>query len=163
MSEINRVATLNEILRARAKKKKTGNVNYKKVEWNGIKFASITEKNEYIKFDLLQKAGKIINLRKGETVILVKMGKFIKNGKVSKQEDLKYTPDCEFYAIDLDFHGCKIKGKNVIVEVKSPITAKKVDYRMRRRMFLNTLKKDEVFLEVIVDKKSFKTVLWEVK
>ena len=90
------------------------------------------------------------------------MGKFIKNGKVSKVENLKYTADFSFYALALKYNEHVIIGKNVIVEVKSIATAKKTDYAMRRKMFLNTLKKDDVFLEIVVGK-GIKTTLWEVK
>ncbi len=137
-------------------------VQAKSVEWMGIKFESITERNEYMTLYAEQERGNIINLHKvTEPVVLAEIGHVLKNGKKSKQQDIKFKYDFSFYAINLKYRGVHLKDTNVNLEVKSKQTEKETAYKIRRRMFLKQMGKDEVFLEAISDWGNFTTVLWE--
>lgn len=143
---------------------KRNKYNARKVKYKGIEFDSKLELDIYIMLENAEETEKILNLYKNnKSVILAKMGYFLKNGKKSKVTDIKYKYDFSFYARNLTLFGHDLKNINVNVEIKSTQTAKARDYSLRRRLYLNTLEKDEVFLEIVYDKKKgYKTTLWSL-
>ena len=98
----------------------------KEIVIDGIKFKSIKEGNRYIELKTLQRDGKIKNLELQPRYQLVKGVKF--DGDKRAKPAMRYTADFRYFDVDL--------GKEVVEDVKSAITKKKADYRMRRHMML---------------------------
>lgn len=106
-------------------------------------------------FKVLESAGEILGvkrLKKGEDSIILVEGEYVeKNGKASKLQDMKYTPD--FLLLDVDSEipvgsrKYKIKDKIVYVEIKTEKT-KTDSYNIRKKMFIYQLKEGEIFLEI---------------
>lgn len=106
-------------------------------------------------FKILEQSGEILavkRLKKGEDSIILKEGGYVeKNNKVSKVQDIKYTPD--FLLLDVNSNipigsrSYKVKDKVVYVEIKTEKT--KTDaYQIRKKMFILKLKEGETFLEI---------------
>lgn len=93
------------------RKRKYGN---KPVVWNGIKFASKKERNHYVDLVNLQRGGLISDLKPHPSFDLHALGGL----KVGR-----YTADASYIE-----NGCL-----VVLDVKSPSTAKETAYRMRFR------------------------------
>jgi hypothetical protein len=128
-------------------------------------FDSLAEKTFYFRIlSNLEKTGKIRDLKrldnKKDYFILVDNFKINKNNKISKQSNIKYTPDFYFYNINSNFFPYLPDGKKVYCEFKSKITEKKTDYRIRRKMFVKTLDANTIFLEVISTNKRLEYVVW---
>ena len=98
----------------------------KKVVVDGIKFDSKKEARRYQDLLLMQRAGEISDLELQPKFELVKGVKF--SGDKRAKPAIRYTAD--FAYTD------NRTGKRVIEDVKSPVTRKKTDYKMRRHMML---------------------------
>lgn len=128
---------------------------YKNIK-NG-KNDSIAEKRYFDSvLNPLLRSGKISHLRrldknkKGDYVVIQEGFEITKNGKNSKQRDMRYTPDFYFYNINSNFFPYLSDGKHVYLELKSEATVKEPAYNMRKKMFLKMLDVNSAFIEVIV-------------
>lgn len=117
--------------------KKGGNRPRKVIEYAGISFDSALEL-EYFKaqIQLHPDLGKCLSFD------IIPSFDVIKDGKQSKVRALTYTPDFVRGNGEATFY----------IEVKSPFTAKKTDYILRKKLFLHNLKADEFFIEAIKEK-----------
>lgn len=106
-----------------AKRPKYGN---KKIEIDGIKFDSKKEGRRYQELLLLQRAGEISDLELQPRFSLVEGVKF--SGDKRAKPAIRYTADFAYTDVKT--------GKRVTEDVKSPVTRKKTDYKMRRHMML---------------------------
>lgn len=97
------------------KKPKANKFNAKKVIIDGIKFDSTKEGNRYKELKLKETAGAILNL------CLQAKFTFIHDG----EKIGSYTADFTYNDPE---------GNYVVEDVKSPITRKKTDYRLRKKM-----------------------------
>lgn len=95
----------------RATGNKFGN---KKCEWEGIKFDSQRERDVFMQYRMLEKAGKITQLEPHPIYRIVING--VKIGK--------YTPDFQFREMD---------GSLRVFDVKSKITAATTIFRFKKR------------------------------
>lgn len=93
------------------RRRKYGN---KPVEMDGIKFASKKERNKYAELVILERGGLISDLKPHPKFELNALG----GGKVGV-----YTADASYIE-----NGCL-----VVLDIKSPSTAKETSYRMRFR------------------------------
>ena len=98
----------------------------KKVVIDGIKFDSKKESRRYLALKQMQKDGEISDLETQPRFSLIKGVKF--SGDKRAKPAIRYTAD--FAYTD------NRTGKRVIEDVKSPVTRKKTDYKMRRHMML---------------------------
>lgn len=98
----------------------------KKVVVDGIKFDSKKESRRYLALKQMQKDGEISDLETQPRFRLIKGVKF--SGDKRAKPAIRYTAD--FAYTD------NKTGKRVIEDVKSPVTRKKTDYKMRRHMML---------------------------
>ena len=89
----------------------------KKVEFDGILFDSRREANRYAELRILERAGKITDLRRQEEFVLIP--------KCGKERPAKYHAD--FSYIDA------ATGEKVVEDVKSRATKTK-DYILRRKL-----------------------------
>lgn len=89
----------------------------KKVEFDGILFDSRREANRYAELRILERAGKITDLRRQEEFVLIP--------KCGKERPAKYHAD--FSYIDT------ATGEKVVEDVKSRATKTK-DYILRRKL-----------------------------
>lgn len=92
----------------------------KKCEYDGKKFDSLKEKNQYIIFKQMEKEGKISNLQCQVPFELQPKFKF--NGKTIRP--ITYIADFTYIE----------NGKQVVVDVKSEITRKDKVYRLKKKM-----------------------------
>ena len=98
----------------------------KKVVVDGIKFDSKKEAKRYRDLLLMQRAGEISDLETQPRFRLVEGVKF--SGDKRAKPAIRYTADFAYTDVKT--------GKRVIEDVKSPVTRKKTDYKMRRHMML---------------------------
>ena len=98
--------------------------NAKKVEINGIKFDSKREARRAEELWLLEKAGKISNL---------KLQPKFKICDAVKYKDHRKLP-ARYYIADFEYIE---NGERVIEDVKSKATAKDKIYRLKRQLFLD--------------------------
>jgi len=97
----------------------------KKVEYDGIKFDSIKEKNRYIGLKQLERLGVIQNLQRQVPYLLIDTIKY--KGKT--------YPKTKYYA---DFQYTDVKsGRTIVEDVKSEITRKDKIYRLKIKMLLS--------------------------
>ena len=97
----------------------------KKVEYNGIKFDSIKERNRYLQLLQLEKLGIIQNVRTQVPFLLLDTIRY--KGKT--------YPKVQYYA---DFQYKDVKtGKTIVEDVKSEITRKDKVYRLKIKMLLS--------------------------
>lgn len=106
--------------------KKAKYKNTKVINDDGIKFDSKKEAKRYDDLLLMQRAGEISDLELQPRFSLVKGVKF--SGDDRAKPDIRYTAD--FAYTD------NKTGERIIEDVKSAVTKKKTDYRMRRHMML---------------------------
>ena len=106
----------------------------KKIEYNGIKFDSIKEKNHYIALKQLEKAGIISDLQLQVSFLLIDTIRH--NGKTYPKT--KYIADFTY----------KRDGKLIVEDVKSEITRKDKVYRLKIKLLLSKYPEIE-FKEVI--------------
>lgn len=99
-----------------------------KVEYMGIKFDSIKERNYYWLLLDRQSKGEIKNLRRQVKYILIPKFQI---GDI-KERETSYIADFVY----------EEKGKEVIVDVKSPITRKDKVYRLKKKLFEYQYKKE---------------------
>lgn len=131
----------------------------KKVEYNGIKFDSIIERDYYIKLKNLEKSGIITSLELQK--VFVTLPKILRQETVQlktktkvvtrvDEKETKYHAD--FYYYDTRFN------KWFIVEVKSKQTAKIRDYTLRRKLVKLMVKRmnDDAGMELFVFKEIIK-------
>lgn len=107
----------------------------RKIEFDGIIFDSIKEKNRYQELLQLEKAGAIQNLQRQVKFILIpaqrepdtigKRGGIIK-GKVIERE-VSYVADFVY----------KKDRRTIVEDVKSPITRKEATYILKRKLMLH--------------------------
>lgn len=93
------------------KQNKFGNI---KCEWEGIKFDSQRERDVFVQYRMLEKAGKITHLEAHPVYRMT-----INGTKIGK-----YTPDFQFRELD---------GKLRVFDVKSKITAATAIFRFKKR------------------------------
>lgn len=98
----------------------------KKVIYNGIKFDSKKEMERYKQLKLLEKAKKIKKLEL--------QPKFLLLGTIHYKDK---TYPKTYYKADFRYYDIK-KGKYIVEDVKSPITAKDKVYRLKIKMLLTT-------------------------
>ena len=108
----------------------------KKVIYNGIKFDSKKEKSRYITLKQLERAGIIKELELQPKFLL--LDTIYYKGK---------TYSKTYYKADFKYFDNE-KGKYIVEDVKSPITAKDKVYRLKIKMLL-TKYPDVDFVEVI--------------
>ena len=108
----------------------------KKVIYNGIKFDSKKEKDRYITLKRLEKVGIIKELELQPKFLLLDTIHY--KGK---------TYPKTYYKADFKYFDNE-KGKYIVEDVKSPITAKDKVYRLKIKMLL-TKYTDIEFVEVI--------------
>lgn len=106
--------------------KKAKYKNTKVINDDGIKFDSKKEARRYQALLLMQRAGEIKDLELQPRFSLVKGVKF--SGDARAKPDIRYTADFAYTDTKT--------GERIIEDVKSPVTKKKTDYRMRRHMML---------------------------
>ena len=88
----------------------------KRVEYDGIKFDSIKEKNRYVELKLMEKANAIQDLKLQQKFVLFPKNDY--GNKVQYIADFTYIED----------------GKFVVEDVKSAITRKNQVYRLKKRI-----------------------------
>ena len=108
----------------------------KKVIYNGIKFDSKKERTRYITLKQLEKAGIIKELELQPKFLLLDTVHY---------KDKTYPKT--YYKADFKYFDNE-KGKYIVEDVKSPITAKDKVYRLKIKMLL-TKYPDIDFIEVI--------------
>lgn len=86
----------------------------KKVTFDGIEFDSQREFTYYLDYKALQKAGQISHLKVHPQFRCEVNGKLIG----------KYTADFEFVE----------NGRRRVIDVKNPVTARKADFRLRKKL-----------------------------
>lgn len=105
----------------------------KKVVLDGIKFDSQKEASRYSMLSVMQKTGQISELECHPKFYIIPSVKW--NGKTlckrSYSADFKYVQD----------------GKIIVEDVKSPATAKKATYTLKRQLFLHQYGAEYVFIE----------------
>lgn len=116
--------------------KKTNKYHNKKVIYKGIKFDSKKERDRYITLKQLEKARIIKDLELQPKFLLLDTIHY-KNETYSKT----------YYKADFKYFDNE-KGKYIVEDVKSPITAKDKVYRLKIKMLL-TKYPDVDFVEVI--------------
>ena len=94
-------------------------------KYNGITFHSKKEKDYYLKLKMLEKAGKIKDLKLQVPFLLLNTIKY-KNKTYSK---VQYYADFQYLDVET--------GKIKIIDVKSEITKKDKVYRLKIKMLLN--------------------------
>ena len=104
---------------------KTNKYHNKKIIIDGIKFDSKKEGNYYLKLKMLEKAGKIKDLKLQVPFLLLNTIKY-KNKTYSK---VQYYADFQYLDVET--------GKIKIIDVKSEITKKDKVYRLKIKMLLN--------------------------
>lgn len=97
----------------------------KKTMFDGIKFDSKKESQYYLKLKMLEKAGKIKDLKIHVPFLLLNTIKY-KNKTYSK---VQYYADFQYLDVET--------GKIKIIDVKSEITKKDKVYRLKIKMLLN--------------------------
>ena len=97
----------------------------KKVQYKGMKFDSIKERNRYLQLLQLEKLGIIQNVRTQVPFLLLDTIRY--KGKT--------YPKVQYYA---DFQYKDVKtGKTIVEDVKSEITRKDKVYRLKIKMLLS--------------------------
>ena len=117
-------------------KTKSNKYHNTKVIYNGIKFDSKKERDRYIELKQLEKAGIIKELELQPKFLLLDTIHY--KGK---------TYPKTYYKADFKYFDNE-KGKYIIEDIKSPITAKDKVYRLKIKMLL-TKYPDIDFVEVI--------------
>lgn len=107
----------------RQPKRKYGN---KKIEIDGVKFDSKKEAKRYGYLQLLEVLGEIKDLELQPKFELIKGVKF--SGDARAKPAMRYTADFAYTDV--------LTGERIIEDVKSEITKKSTDYKMRRHMML---------------------------
>lgn len=107
---------------------KTNKYKNVKVEYMGIKFDSMKERDYYWYLLDRQSKGEIKNLQRQVKFVLIP--KF-QVGDV-KERETSYIADFVY----------EEKGKEVVVDVKSPITRKDKTYRLKKKLFEYQYKKE---------------------
>ena len=126
--------------------KKGGNSPRKVIEYAGISFDSAIEL-EYFKAQIQLHP----DLAKCKTFDIIPSFEVFKDGKQSKVRALTYTPDF-----------VRSQGTSIIyIEVKSPFTAKKTDYILRKKLFLRNLKSNEYFIEAVKEKGTWTEIVYQ--
>jgi len=115
--------------------------NAKKVIVDGIMFDSKREARRYKELKMLEKAGKIKNL-KLQPVFLLQEG-FYRNGKAIRQMTYK-----------ADFEYVDEKGRRVVEDVKGVVTK---EYAIKKKLFLKK------HIDVLFRELYFKKGAWEIK
>lgn len=100
----------------------------KRVEYKGIKFDSIKERDYYLYLLDRESRGEIKNLRRQVKYILIPKFQI---GSI-KERETSYLADFVY----------EEGGKEIIVDVKSPITRKDKTYRLKKKLFEFTYKKE---------------------
>ena len=108
----------------------------KKVTYNGIKFDSKKERDRYIQLKCFERLGKITKLELQPKFLLI---------DTIHYKDKTYPKT--YYKADFKYFDNE-KGKYIVEDVKSPITAKDKVYRLKIKMLL-TKYPDIDFVEVI--------------
>ena len=111
--------TLNKLLNNSIDTKQNKYKN-KKVEYDGIKFDSIKEKANWIKYKLLEQSGEIHDLQRQIKWELIKTFKL--NGKTYRST--YYISDIQYYDKE---------GKLHVIDVKSPATRTQV-YKLKKKL-----------------------------
>lgn len=108
-----------------------------KVEVDGHKFDSKKEGNRYVQLKLMQLHGKITDLEL-QPVFKISKGDTIDPRTKRRMAARKYKADFSYKDAD---------GNSIVEDVKSPITAKEMTYRLKRQLFLEQYGSEYVFLE----------------
>ncbi len=115
--------------------------NAKPIEFDGFKFDSKKEAKRYLELKVLEKAGKIRDL-KLQPVFLLQEG-FYRNGKAIRQ--MTYRADFE-YVDD--------RGVRIVEDVKGVVTK---EYAIKKKLFLKK------HFDVLFRELHFKNGVWEIK
>ncbi len=109
----------------------------KKTEVDGIVFDSKKEADYYLFLKQLEKVGEISNLRLQVPfeVIPAVYGRRVKHLKTKDKIEPYCVQKSTHYVADFVYIVTK-SGEQVVVDVKSPITRKNPEYRLKKKMML---------------------------
>ena len=149
------------ITATRKRKKKYNNNSY---TYKNMKFDSGFELENYLILEDTQRRGKIFKLSRTSEIsaIIIKGFKIKINDEVKKIRDAVYSCDMTFRTLkQISIWDIRIPAdKFVFVEIKSKIT-KTASYGLRKKLFIKSLKNDELFIEVTKDGKKITADVYE--
>jgi hypothetical protein len=92
--------------------------------YNNIVFDSVSEKNRFIELEKLQKEGVIYNLERQPEFLLQET---FRDNKGNLHRSIKYISD---------FMYSTIEGETIVEDVKSKMTCKLPEYRIKKKLFI---------------------------